>query len=61
MSSSNSDRKCAEIAQRLVEKARMKLIRKARERKMYLLERRVRIITAGPQREVWGPWGASNG
>ncbi len=43
-------------AQRLVEKARRDLIRKARERELYTLEKRVKIAEGGTQsaRKVWG-------
>lgn len=43
-------------AQLLVEKARRDLIRKARARELYTLEKRVKVTEAAPQRarQVWG-------
>lgn len=43
-------------AQLLVEKARRDLIRKARARELYTLDKRAKVAEAGPQRarQVWG-------
>lgn len=56
MSSANHKPLWITIAQQLVEKARKDLIRKARARELYTLEKRVKVTEVAPQatRKVWG-------